>query len=183
MNKPTPDYIRDTAVSILQDYDMGIKQSDLWREVETFLSESGYEITDHTLKNALWDLEKQRPEEVLKIKKSAKNVELHPLDNNSDKQDAYDEAWNESLQDRAIGSLINLSGMVSEITVRIDSSGIHSKLDETQVLYMNEYPPEVIEAITTLGIALDLMEKSKSAFKNIRHVWALDSRKASLQRR
>ncbi|WP_153979275.1 hypothetical protein [Paenibacillus xylanilyticus] len=175
MNKPTPDYIRDVAVSILRDFEMGIKQSDLWREVETFLVDSDYVVNQHTIKNALWDLEAHR--DVLKVKRSSNNVELFPIRDDQTEEYDYDEAWEESVNDRAIGSLRNLSGMLTAVSVEIQNSSIRAKLAETQSFYMKHYSPEAVEAITNLEIALELMEKSFNKFKKLKGEWSIDSRK------
>ncbi|SDC87510.1 hypothetical protein SAMN05428987_3136 [Paenibacillus sp. CF095] len=174
MKKPTPDYIRDVAVSILRNFEMGIKQSDLWREVETLLVDSDYVVNQHTIKNALWDLESHR-DTVMKVKKSSNNVELFPKSDDQIEEYDYDEAWEESVNDRAKGSLRNLSGLLA--AVEIQNLSIRAKLVETQSLYMNHYSPEAVEAITNLEIGLEIMEKSFNKFKRLKGEWSTDSRR------
>lgn len=77
-NTLTPDIIRETALNLLARNPGGIRQSDLFKLTEQEIA-FDYSIEgEHTIRNAIWNLETKYPELVIKKKLSHRNVVLFP---------------------------------------------------------------------------------------------------------
>lgn len=72
-----PEMIRRVALDILSNRKEGIKQAELFRATEAFLS-LHYIVPDHSIKNALWDLSDRYSDFVIKKKPSYREVWLYP---------------------------------------------------------------------------------------------------------
>jgi|GEM_PF-3908564 len=73
---PSPAEIRKIAVEIVHDHPAGIRLSDLYRKTSDALRDA--RINEHSVKNALWDLDQKFPNEVYKKKNSERRVTLFP---------------------------------------------------------------------------------------------------------
>lgn len=73
----TPDLIRSTALDVLASRPNGVRQTNFFDDVEAALS-GKYKIPQHSIKNALWDLNDRYPEFVIKKKLSYRDVRLFP---------------------------------------------------------------------------------------------------------
>lgn len=76
----TPEIIRESAIARLADYPEGIRQADLIAITEVEVSKK-YTITEHAVKNAIWNLDEKFPDLVIKKKISHRNVIFLPTDN------------------------------------------------------------------------------------------------------
>ncbi|WP_018755154.1 hypothetical protein [Paenibacillus terrigena] len=83
----TPDDVRMFALSILAKYPKGIRQIELFRQTERMMSYSYHIESEHTIKNALWNLEDLEPRYVKKVKKSARLVLFFPTEELIRKED------------------------------------------------------------------------------------------------
>jgi hypothetical protein len=75
----TPDIIRDEALKILSEHRGGIRQSDLFKMTEAKVA-FAYSVSEHSVKNALWDIAEKYPQFVEKKKISSRKVVLLPTD-------------------------------------------------------------------------------------------------------
>ncbi|MFD1267554.1 hypothetical protein ACFQ3Y_08975 [Paenibacillus motobuensis] len=63
----SPDIIRETAIEILKNQSKGMRQSDLFTITGTILESKGYQFDkEHSIKNALWNLQEKYPDIVEK---------------------------------------------------------------------------------------------------------------------
>jgi translation elongation factor EF-1beta len=75
----TPELIRQTALNELAKNIAGIKQAELIRQVEAFLSYD-FDLTAYSVRNAVWNLSDVFPEYVIKKKLSYRSVLLFPTE-------------------------------------------------------------------------------------------------------
>lgn len=73
---PSPNQVRIVALEILQDHPAGIRLSDLYRKTETAMRD--FDINEHSVKNAVWDIDQKYPYDVIKKKNSERSVTLYP---------------------------------------------------------------------------------------------------------
>ncbi|WP_145412428.1 hypothetical protein [Paenibacillus xylanexedens] len=164
MKRITPDKLRDIAISILQHYPRGVKQSDFWKIVHEHLSDK-YDLTAYTVKNALWDIEEQRKGEVIKIRHSPKQVVLYPV--GSDEEDDEFES-NLTQEERANMALSELAVTLSSISMTAEAHGLTKELDSLHKIYKNELSVDELEALISLKLGIELIEKSLKTLSKVK---------------
>ncbi|MEK4349630.1 hypothetical protein MKX41_02205 [Paenibacillus sp. FSL R5-0475] len=175
MERPTHDEVRSAALNVLRFCPQGVKQSELWKQVERSMI-SSYDIDQSLIKNALWDLPDILPESVTKVKKSNKNVILFPtkelldtvsfdLEEGASEDIIYDdEVYEDTLEDEARSMFI---------AVARDFFSVYRKMEETMLFpqarlftnYAKELTHEHVKAavllekaVTDMQVVFDLCE-------------------------
>jgi len=162
MTKPTPEHIRKEALSEIQNYPYGIKQSDFWVVMGQMFIDKGYEVGDSTIKNALWRLDQQHPEAVVKVRKSAKEVVLYPA-----RESESIKKSNEIAVEEAEAVIDEVAITLSTLWVEFEKWHFSAVIEEVYTQFMKDFKePSDVEALINLKIGMDLISKSHSHFKS-----------------
>jgi len=157
--------IRKTALEVLAQYKNGIRQSDLIRKVEDTVKVNIL-LSEHTVRNAVWDLQDKYPDAVFKKKISHRNVLLFPTDALVEKYGSdlpYDIKFLDTSDvEIAAGAedlaLISHTGALQyrllDIFRYVEMSQIDSSVEEIFTNYHQKLSPNEVEQLLKLKTAL-----------------------------
>jgi hypothetical protein len=177
MDTITPDAIRQKALMKLAKSEMGIRQADLFKEVELELSYE-FVIPDHAVKNALWDLPEKFPEYVVKTKLSYRNVILYPtkqlidvIDKTFIETQTYDSRVLEApVIDMRKTRNTMLAYKVMEIHRFIEESEIFPLIIEIQQNYLKDMTISEIEALFGIKNSLDQLRQYRNQYVHMHNL-------------
>lgn len=168
MPEANPEVIRNAGLKLLADFPSGVKQADLFAMAHGYLEASGYQLKDHSTRNALYNLEEKFPEYVIKKKMSYRNVVLIPTNELINRHKSTEDTVPDSIEftpsEENEYRLTAITYALSEMLRTHELSGNDKMLSDIFDTGFEGLSAFEIEAIVGLKHSLDGLKKWRNAF-------------------